>query len=85
MGMGAYSVKAAATGLFARNLFHVTLGCCRTLAFPLLRGLLVELAAAQFRKNARLFTGALEATQRYIELFVVAYSNCRHIGKRPLW
>ncbi len=79
------SVEALTARLLARDLFHVTLDRGGTFAFALLRRFFVELAAAQFRKNARLLAGTLETAQCYIELFVIAYSNCRHIGSESRW
>ena len=65
------SVQALATTLFALNLLGVTLDGSSCLALALGSGLLVELAAADFGQDAGFFAGALEATQSYVERFIL--------------
>ena len=48
------------------------------LAFALLRRLLVILTAAQFRQDAGLLAGTLEATQSCVEILVFFYANTGH-------
>ena len=60
----------------ARNNFGLLGG--RLLALTLLGGLLVEFAATQFRQHASLFTGALETTQRGVEILVLTDTNAGH-------
>ena len=64
-------VHAFALGFLARNTFQVALygGCLLALAF--LCGFLVILATTQLGQNAGFLTGALEAAQGRIEIFVL--------------
>ena len=50
----------------------------RFLALALLRGLLVELAAANLGEDAGLFAGALETAQGDLERLVFFYTYTRH-------
>src|SRR5690625_1596693 len=69
------SVESATPRLLARSLLGVTLDGGRALALAFLGGFFVELALSQFRHDAGLLTGPLEAAQRDVELFVVPYSD----------
>jgi hypothetical protein len=62
----------------ARVAFGVPLYSGGLFALTLLRGLFVEFATAQFCEYARLFAGALEATQRYVKVFILTNSHARH-------
>src|SRR5687767_11523184 len=50
------------------------------LAFPLLRGLLVEFPASQLRQHAGLFAGALEPAQGGIEVLVLTHADAGHLN-----
>src|SRR5690606_21551114 len=75
------SVQTLATALFALNLLGVTLDGGSCLALALGGRLLVELAAADFGQYAGLFAGALEATQSYVEGFVLFNFDGGHPGR----
>src|SRR5258705_3748131 len=62
----------------ARDALDVALHCGGLLALTLLRGLLVEFAAAQLGEYTRLLTGTLEAAQGGIKVLVFPDSNARH-------
>jgi len=63
--------------------FHVPLDGGRLLPFPLLGRLLVEFAAAQLREHTGLLAGALEATQRGVEILVLADTDAGHSDLEP--
>ena len=51
---------------------------CGFLALSFLGWLLVELAAAKFGQDARLLTGALEATQGGVKILIFLNADTRH-------
>src|SRR5262249_58698578 len=75
---------SGATHAVAGDALHVPLDGGRLLALALLRGLLVELAPAQLREDARLLAGTLEAPQGGIEILVFADANARHQNLKSL-
>jgi hypothetical protein len=75
------SVQALAATLFALHFLGVALNGGSGFALTLGSGLLVELAAANFGQYTGLFTGALEATQSYVEGFVLFYFDGWHPGR----
>mgnify|MGYP001825694909 CR=1 FL=1 len=66
-------VEAGAAGVFARDFLGVAFNSGRLLAFAFLGRFFVELAAADFGQDTRLFAGALEAAQGDFERLVFAY------------
>ena len=54
-------------------------GCAGTFAYG--SGLLVVLATTYFRQNASFFARTLEATQSYVEWFVLFNFNVGHPGR----
>src|SRR5690606_20895116 len=75
------SVQALATALFALNLLGVTLHGSGCLALTLGGRLFVEFAAADFSQYTGFFAGALEATQSYVEGFVLFNFDGGHPGR----
>ena len=71
-------VEALALGLFTREAFEVPFDRSGFLALALLGRLLVKLAAAQFRQDAGLFAGTLEAAQGGIKVLILFYANTGH-------
>src|SRR5262245_17683165 len=69
VGAGRTGTAAAAADV-AGDALHVALHCRGLLAFPFLRGLLVEFAPPQLGQDSGLFAGALEAPQGGIEILV---------------
>jgi len=64
-------VQANGAALFALHFLGVALNCGCSFAFALRSWFLVELAAANFSQNTGFFTGAFEATQSYVEGFIL--------------
>jgi hypothetical protein len=64
-------VQTNGAALFALHFLGVALNCGCSFAFTLGSWFLVELAAANFSQNTGFFTGAFEATQSYVEGFVL--------------
>src|SRR5690606_35216250 len=72
------SVQANAAALFALHFLGVTLNCSSCFALTLGSRLLVELSAADFGQHAGFFARTLEATQSYVEWFVLFNFNVGH-------
>ena len=64
-------VQTNGAALFALHFLGVALHCGCSFAFALGSWFLVELAAANFSQNTGFFTGAFEATQSYVEGFIL--------------
>ena len=64
----------------ALHFLGVTLDCGSSLALALGSRLLVELTRTDFGQNAGFFAGALEATQCYVEGFILFNFDSGHPG-----
>src|SRR5690606_3904933 len=74
------SVQANGAALFALHFLGVTLNGGSGFALALSGRLFVELAGADFGQDTGLFAGALEATQSYVEGFVLFNFDGGHPG-----
>lgn len=75
------SVQALAATLFALHFLGMALNGSSGFALTLSGGLLVELTAADFGQYTGFLAGALEATQGYVEGFVLFNFDGWHPGR----
>ena len=74
-------VQAHAAALFALHFLGVTLNSGGCFALTLGSRLFIEFTAANFGQYTGFFTGALEATQGYVEGFVLFNFDGWHPGR----